>query len=152
MLLQEVQHRLLLAVYPMYTLLLQDLQVAQDQTPPLQLVIHTHILKILILFQEIKPLIHFISNNAIDYAELDDHVFVHGWIPCLKYEEGIDLFGDYIYSYNSVPDWKVGNWEDAKRELLVLIEMFPDRTDDRNREASNKLIDIEKRMQKKGVR
>lgn len=46
----------------------------------------------------------------------------------------------------------LGNWEDAKRELLVLIEMFPDRTDDRNREASNKLIDIEKRMQKKGVR
>lgn len=46
----------------------------------------------------------------------------------------------------------LGNWEDAKRELLVLIEMFPDRTDDRNREASNKLIDIEKRMQKKGGR
>ena len=40
----------------------------------------------------------------------------------------------------------LGQWEDAQRELQVLLEMVPDRSDDRNREASAKLIDVEKRM------
>lgn len=40
----------------------------------------------------------------------------------------------------------LGQWDVAQRELTVLIEMFPDRGDDRNREASSKLIDVEKRM------
>ena len=40
----------------------------------------------------------------------------------------------------------LGQWETAQRELLVLVEMVPDRNDDRNREASAKLIDVEKRM------
>ena len=37
-------------------------------------------------------------------------------------------------------------WEEAQRQLLVLLELIPDRTDDRNREASAKLIDVEKRL------
>ena len=40
----------------------------------------------------------------------------------------------------------LGDWEAAKRELAVLLEMIPDRKDDRNREASAKLLDVEKRM------
>ena len=40
----------------------------------------------------------------------------------------------------------LGQWETAQRELTVLLEMIPDRNDDRNREASAKLIDVEKRM------
>ena len=40
----------------------------------------------------------------------------------------------------------LGQWEDAQRELSVLLEMVPDRGDDRNREASAKLVDVEKRM------
>ena len=40
----------------------------------------------------------------------------------------------------------LGQWETARRELAVLLEMVPDRGDDRNREASVKLIDVEKRM------
>lgn len=37
-------------------------------------------------------------------------------------------------------------WEAAQRELAVLLEMIPDRADDRNRAAAAKLIDVEKRM------
>ena len=44
----------------------------------------------------------------------------------------------------------LGQWEDAQRELQVLLEMVPDRGDVRNREASAKLIDVEKRMKKGG--
>ena len=40
----------------------------------------------------------------------------------------------------------LGQWETAQRELAVLLEMIPDRDDARNREASAKLIDVEKRM------
>jgi len=40
----------------------------------------------------------------------------------------------------------LGQWENAQRELGVLLEMVPDRRDDRNREASAKLIDVEKRL------
>ena len=40
----------------------------------------------------------------------------------------------------------LGQWETAQRELGVLLEMIPDRDDARNREASAKLIDVEKRM------
>ena len=40
----------------------------------------------------------------------------------------------------------LGQWDVAQRELSVLLEMVPDRGDDRNREAAAKLIDVEKRM------
>ena len=40
----------------------------------------------------------------------------------------------------------LGQWETAQRELTVLLEMVPDRADDRNREASAKLMDVEKRV------
>lgn len=40
----------------------------------------------------------------------------------------------------------LGEWDTARRELLVLMEMVPDREDDRNREAMAKLIDVENRL------
>ncbi|MGN0832967.1 MAG: FHA domain-containing protein [Kiritimatiellia bacterium] len=40
----------------------------------------------------------------------------------------------------------LGDWETARRELMVLLELVPDRKDDRNREASVKLMDVEKRL------
>ena len=39
-----------------------------------------------------------------------------------------------------------GRWEDARRELAVLLEMVPDRDDDRHRNASAKMVDVERRM------
>ena len=40
----------------------------------------------------------------------------------------------------------LGQWEVARKELSVLVEMVPDRGDDRHREAEAKLLDVEKRM------
>ncbi len=40
----------------------------------------------------------------------------------------------------------LGQWETAQRELVTLMELIPDRSDDRNREAAAKLIDVEKRL------
>lgn len=41
---------------------------------------------------------------------------------------------------------KLGHWDEAQRELAVLLEMVPDRNDSRYREASAKLVDVEKRL------
>lgn len=40
----------------------------------------------------------------------------------------------------------LAQWETAQRELKVLLEMIPERTDDRYREAALKLVDVEKRI------
>lgn len=45
---------------------------------------------------------------------------------------------------------KLERWDEAQRELSVLLELVPDRNDDRYREASAKLVDVEKRL--KGAR
>jgi hypothetical protein len=39
------------------------------------------------------------------------------------------------------------NWEAAREQLRKICELIPDRSDDRHREASSKLIDVEKRLQ-----
>jgi hypothetical protein len=46
----------------------------------------------------------------------------------------------------------LSDWETAKTELRILCQMVPDRDDDRNREASAKLLDVEKRLKKNGGR
>ena len=46
----------------------------------------------------------------------------------------------------------LADWETAKAELQILCEIVPDRDDPRYREASSKLVDVEKRMSKKGGR
>jgi len=45
-----------------------------------------------------------------------------------------------------------GDWERARTELKTLCEMIPDREDERHREAAVKLLDVEKRLNRKGGR
>ena len=40
----------------------------------------------------------------------------------------------------------LSQWETAQRELAVLLEMIPDRNDERHREAASKLLDVERRL------
>ena len=46
----------------------------------------------------------------------------------------------------------LSDWETARTELRILCQMVPDRDDDRNREASAKLLDVEKRLKRNGGR
>ena len=46
----------------------------------------------------------------------------------------------------------LSQWESAKAELQVLLEMVPDRRDDRNRDARAKLLSAESNLKKKGGR
>lgn len=40
----------------------------------------------------------------------------------------------------------LSQWADAQRELGALLELVPERSDERNREATAKLLDVEKRL------
>ena len=51
---------------------------------------------------KIAPLVNFINEYAVDYYEIDDHVFVHGWIPC---EPVLGKVKE---------DWREGNWNQAR--------------------------------------
>ena len=46
----------------------------------------------------------------------------------------------------------LADWETARTELQVLSALVPDREDDRNREATAKLVDVEKRLKNGGRR
>ena len=41
---------------------------------------------------------------------------------------------------------KLEEWETARKELSVLLEMVPDRNDDRHREAATRMLDVERRL------
>lgn len=44
----------------------------------------------------------------------------------------------------------LGEWDEAQRELKILCELVPEKTDPRHAEANAKLVDVENRMKKKG--
>jgi len=46
----------------------------------------------------------------------------------------------------------LSQWETAREELLTILEMIPDRRDDRNRDARAKLLSAESQLKKKGGR
>jgi hypothetical protein len=43
-------------------------------------------------------------------------------------------------------------WEEAKKELMTLIEMVPDRRDDRHRDAKVKLLTVETQIKRESGR
>ena len=49
---------------------------------------------------KIEPLLDFIADNAVEYVEAGDYIFVHGWIPTGPHGE--------------VEDWENGDWEAAR--------------------------------------
>jgi serine/threonine protein phosphatase 1 len=52
-----------------------------------------------------QPVLDFISDNCIDYAEIGNFVLVHGWIPC---HQGLDDFRDA-----TTEDWERARWENG---------------------------------------
>lgn len=52
-----------------------------------------------------KPVLDFISDNCIDYAEIGNYVLVHGWVPC---HQGLDDFRDATSE-----DWERARWNNG---------------------------------------
>lgn len=52
-----------------------------------------------------QPVLDFISNNCIDYAEIGNHILVHGYLPCYQ---GLDDFRDATSE-----DWERARWKNG---------------------------------------
>ena len=55
--------------------------------------------------ETMQPVLDFIAENCVDYAEIGDYVLVHGWVPCY---EGLDDFRDA-----SNLDWERARWNNG---------------------------------------
>ena len=53
----------------------------------------------------VEPLLNFIADNAVDYIEAGDYIFVHGWVPCDPAEGVVAKNWDTIDA-----DWEGSRW------------------------------------------
>lgn len=57
------------------------------------------------ILSTMQPVIDFITNNCVDFAELGNNIFVHGWVPCYQ---GLDDF-----RLASSEDWERARWDNG---------------------------------------
>lgn len=50
--------------------------------------------------------------SVVDYAEVGDNIFTHGWIPCYKLSGKLAKEEEKEYDFN--PSWRYGDWESAR--------------------------------------
>lgn len=55
----------------------------------------------------VQELMQFIDYNSVDYFELGDKVFVHGWVPTTSDEENHEIVHE---------NWRDGDWSRARWE------------------------------------
>lgn len=67
--------------------------------------------------KNITPLVDFINERCIDYFETNNHIFVHGWIPCETQKNMPSYYRQHrTYKYDAnwreanVSDWKTARW------------------------------------------
>lgn len=68
------------------------------------------------IIEKMQPVLDFISDSCVDYAEVGDYVFVHGWIPVIAKD---NLPYHYLrnrkFQFN--PNWRDASpeeWEQAR--------------------------------------
>lgn len=55
--------------------------------------------------ERMNELLKFINDNSVDYFQLGNTVFVHGWVPTAEDENGKEIVHD---------NWRDGGWYDAR--------------------------------------
>ena len=59
-------------------------------------------------WEVMKPILNWIDEKSVDYYELDDNVFVHGWIPSTFRENWTKENWQRARWYNGMEMWKNG--------------------------------------------
>ena len=54
------------------------------------------------IVETMQPVLDFIDDNCVNYAEIGDYICVHGWIPCFQH---LDDFRD-----GDQDDWNQAMW------------------------------------------
>ena len=57
------------------------------------------------IFEIMQPVLDFISDNCVDYAEIGDYVLVHGYLPCYQ---GLNDFRN-----GTDDDWERARWNNG---------------------------------------
>ena len=66
---------------------------------------HNSVLSSKYVENTMRPILDWINNTAVNYAEIGNYVLVHGWIPCY---EGLDDFRDATDE-----DWASARWDNG---------------------------------------
>ena len=57
------------------------------------------------IFETMQPVLDFISDNCVDYAEIGDYILVHGYLPCAH--------GAANFRLASSEAWERARWENG---------------------------------------
>ena len=57
------------------------------------------------IYTMMQPILDWIDEKCVDYFEVGDYVFVHGWVPCYQ---GLDDFRNATKE-----DWKRARWDNG---------------------------------------
>lgn len=66
------------------------------------------------LANKVEKKFRVLYNKMVDYYELGDYIFVHGWLPVKLEREYIPTVCSIITKHKMIEDWKSGDWESAR--------------------------------------
>lgn len=64
--------------------------------------------------KKVKAIVNWINKHTVDYAEIGNYIFVHGWIPCEKWDK---FNGKMSNDFEYIPDWRTApshDWSHAR--------------------------------------
>ena len=64
-----------------------------------------------LVYDKMKPIMEWVNTKSVNYAEIGDIIFVHGWIPTIG--DGIDFMGKWKNPRPAPRDW----WDNGNEEL-----------------------------------
>ena len=72
------------------------------------------------IYDKVKPLLDFITTTCVDYYDVKNYIFTHGWLPCTTSDSNIyharKKFGQVDEVWNNPDDplyegaWKAARW------------------------------------------
>lgn len=64
-----------------------------------------------LVYDKMKPVMEWINIKSVDYAEVGNNIFVHGWIPIVG--DGVDFMGNWKNPKPAPREW----WDNGNEEL-----------------------------------
>ena len=58
-----------------------------------------------VLKEKLEPVLDFITNKSVNYYEIDDYIFVHGYIPCYQHLNDFRDADESDWNGGSLVEW-----------------------------------------------
>lgn len=70
-------------------------------------------------YESMKEVLDFINKKSVNYFEINDMIFTHGWIPTV-YEDKLEVAPRNMWNdsedFDCTPFWETARWENGMRE------------------------------------